>query len=349
MIQDISKELQLFTILILPAVLGLFFRPLIFGFDSYATINGICFGNWSALSSQPLTNFIFSFFPCSFLFFKVFMFLSLIITLYIIMKIVGLYFSDMSLFSLFFLIGLSPIMLFEFAKFENELFAYPLIVFGIYLLLKREFVWSLVVFLVSIFFWVWPYYLTFFPSNSLVLELRPFGGLSSLFLLVFFVPFIFLVKNKKVIGLSVVSLGLFLWNAKFFIFLMPFIAISIGLVLEKLHNKKEYINTAWLVCFILIFSVNLSLFMQEPQQIQFDLLSKGIEFAEKEDLPIYNDWSYGHWIEYLGYETKYKSGGHNPDYNLLEKPFVGLTDSNLLHLGCKFVSNARNLKLWVCK
>ena len=346
---EIIKELQLLTLLILPVTLGLFFRPLIFAFDGYATINGICTGDWSVLAMQPVTNFLFSFFPCSFLFFKIFSFLSLIITLYIIYKIMLNYYSPkISLYSLFFLLALSPIMLFQFAKFENDLWAYPFIALGIYFLLNKNYFKSFFSVALSLLFWVWPYHFTHFGTN-LALELRPFAGLSSLFLFAFVIPFIFLIKNRRIVVFGVLALAMFLWNSKFFIFLVPFVALGIGLTLQKVYENKTHIKTIWVLCFFLLFAMNYSLFMQQPQQNQFDLLSQGIELAEKENLPIYNDWSYGHWIEYLGKRTEYKSGGHNLDYNLLEKPFVGLTDSNLLHLGCDFVSSARTLKVWICR
>ena len=346
---EMIKELQLLTILFLPVTLGLFLRPLIFAFDSYATINGICHGNWSALAMQPITNILFGFFPCSFLSFKVFMFFSLLITLYIIYKIMLKFFDDkISLYSLFFLLALSPIILFEFSKFENELWAYPLIVLGIFYLFENKYHKTILAFALSLLFWVWPYYLTFIPSGG-ALELKLFGGLSSLFLFVLVIPFIFLIKNNKIRFLSSIFLLMFLFNAKFFIFLVPLICLGIGFILQKAYETEKYTKTLWLMCFFLIISVNVALFLNQPQQNQFDLIQDGINLAEKEEIPIFNDWSYGHWLEFHKYETKFKSGGNNPDYNSLKKPFVGLTDSNLLYLDCVFVSSARNLNLWICK
>jgi hypothetical protein len=142
---------------------------------------------------------------------------------------------------------------------------------------------------------------------------------------------------------------MFLWNAKFFIFLVPFICLGIGYLLQKAYKTEKHTKTLWLVCFFLLISINVALFLNQPQQNQFDLIREGIDLAENEEIPIFNDWSYGHWIEFHNYKTEFKSGGHNPDYNLLKKPFVGLTDSNLLYLDCVFVSSARNLNLWLCK
>ena len=74
--------------------------------------------------------------------------------------------------------GLSPLVLFSFGEFENELVAYPLILWALYFFFCRE--WDKVVVLgwFGFLFWPWAYYLSFVQRVfSPVLEMNLFHGL----------------------------------------------------------------------------------------------------------------------------------------------------------------------------
>jgi hypothetical protein len=115
--------------------------------------------------------------------------------------------------------------------------------------------------------------------------------------------------------------------------------------LNELVDKKSILVLA----IILYVGWNIALYVQQPTINDWDLINDTIELQKDTNYPVFNDWSFGHWLRIKGLETKYRSGGNNLDYNSLQKPFIGLTQSNLdCNLQNKYEHLARNLNLYVC-
>lgn len=334
--------------------IGLFLRQSLFALDSYAFKAFVCTGWNAGVQGNPLALYFFELMPCSLLFFKIVMFLSLLISLYFVFLIIKKEFCERTAWqSIVLLLALSPLLLFEFGKFENELLAYPFIVFAIYCFLNSKWFESLVGLTASLVFWGWPYYLVINVWASGVLEFRFLGGMLPLFGLVFVLPFVFLSKNKKILFGATISIVLFLFNMKFFIFLIPFITLGIAEALKLLQNNEKIKNFIWVLAFFLLIAWNIAFVLSIPTITEHNLTSEAVTYAKEHDLELYNDWSVGYLILDKGKDTGIYGGGPDTNYYLYEKPFVALTNQDLSELACvpisNFSSSTRSLTLWECK
>lgn len=334
------------------ASISLFLRFSLFGFDSYAWNELVCNGWSKTLKGNPFAWQLIQYLPCSLLFLKVVMFLCLFFTVLIIWKIVKDFYDERSAWiSIILLLSLSPIMLFEFGKFENEIFAYPFIVLGIYFLLNKKFIFGFVSLFFSLVFWAFPYYFTFFGGS--VLEQQIFSGLLPLFGLIFVVPLIFLSKDKNILVGSVVTLVMFLFNAKFFIFFIPFVALGLGELVKILDEREQLKNFVYVLAFILLIGWNVAFFFASPTIHEHIVVEEAVQLHKDTNFLIFNDWSYGYWLLNHGYDSGIYGGGKKTDYNLIEKPFIGLTMEDLSAVGCVptspgFSSLTRSMKVWKC-
>ena len=347
-------KLFLFAIIVFLCSIGLFVRQSLFGFDSYAFKAFVCTGWNKTLGSNPLATYFFELMPCNLLFFKVVMFVSLLLSLWFIFLIVKKFFEERTAWiSIFLLLSLSPIMLFEFGKFENELLAYPFIVFAIYSLLNKKWFAGLSGFTASIVFWGWPYYFTFgLSSANIVMEMKLFSGLLPLFGLVFVVPLIFLFKDKKILVGALLSVVMFLWNAKFFIFLMPFLALGLGNLIEILKNREQLQNFVYMLAFFLIIGFNIAFILAQPTNLEHNLIEEAVTYSKENNLSLKNDWSFGYWILDHGIDTGVYGGGSDTNYFLYDKPFVAVTNKDLSEMGCSPINHisslTRSIKIWKC-
>ena len=212
---------------------------------------------------------------------------------------------------------------------------------------------SLAGLIASLVFWGWPYYLFINVWSSGVLESRFLGGLLPLFGLIFVLPFVFLSKNKKILLGASVSLILFLFNMKFFIFLVPFIALGIAYALDLIKDKQQVKNFVWVIAVFLLFAFNIAFILAQPTIEEHILIEEAVSYAKNNNLQLYNDWSLGYWILDKGMDTGIYGGGEDTNYSSLEKPFVALTMQDLSALGCKptspgFSSLTRSMKIWKC-
>jgi hypothetical protein len=335
--------------------LGVFLRGSLFAFDSYATWHFIRTGSSEVISHWMLAPLMFSFFPDSLLFFKIFMFASFFLSVLFLFLLVEHFFEERTAWlSILVLLATTPYMLFEFAKLENNLFAYPLLFLGILLLFKKKW-YFFVPFLASLGFWVWPYYFWVSSIGYFVgaLELGLFGALFGRTFLgfLFIIPF-FLLRKKffVIIGLLFTVFGL--WSGHLTFFLIPIILLGIAKTLEILSSKGYDTKNVILPCVILIICFNMALFLSQPTSNDWFLVDESIKLSKDTNYPIYNEWSYGHWLVFKGYDTKYKSGGVDNNYFLFEKPFIGLTYQDLSGLDCRQTNQSstltRSTMIWVC-
>lgn len=358
------------------AFAGVFVRPTLFGFDSYAS--AICVaGDCSMLGIQPLAVELFQLMPDSIFFFKIVMFICFFLSVLALWLIVKNFFEErIAWLSIFVLLAASPIMLFSFGNFENEIFAYPLLFFAFYYLIQKDLPslkWlSLPLMAIALFFWggsafflialvplffilsvpsvliivnSMPLFLGFlFPTN--VLESRLFAGFFDLFLLVLTVPFIFGLKDKK-LWLSFVILLIFVGlQGKFNLLLMPFLVVGIGFALSKFGLNK-YLT---ILCIMLLVGWQVAFFFQQPTSDDWILINSTKQTLSDTNFRLVNDWSVGHWLNFVGVDTNSRSGGFDINFVLEEKPFVALT---VQELDCNkiksYQSVTRNLNLFLCE
>ena len=348
----IAYKPLLFSIIVFLCSLGLWFRSSLFGLDSYAFKANVCTGFSSTVGNNPLALHFFGLMPCNLLFFKLVMFLSLLVSLYFVFLVVKKEFNERTAWqSIFLLMALGPLLLFEFGKFENELFAYPFIVFGIYCFLNRDWFGGVSGLVASLVFWGWPFYLTFFGGG--VLEQQLFAGLLPLFGLVFVVPLIFLSKDRKVLLGGAVSVVLFLWNAKLFIFLIPFVCLGLAELVKLLDEKQRIKDFVMPLAFILLLGWNVAFFLASPTINELKIVEETVQLHKDTNFRIYNDWSYGYWLLDAGYDSQNYGGGEDENYFGYKKPFIGLSMKDLSVVGCEptsqgFSSLTRSMKVWKC-
>ena len=334
--------------LVFLASISIFLRFSLFGFDSWAS--WLCVkGNCDILGWQP--TWIFSIMPDSLLFFKLIMFVSLFLSVVILWKLVKDLFDERSAWlSIIFLFASTPFMLFEFGKFENELFAFPLILLGLYFLFLKKW-YFFVPLLTSLYFWMWPGY--FLPKFAVgLLELQLFAGLFNIFFGLIFVVVFFFTKSRWNIFLGFVFCGFLLWSSHLTIFILPVIVIGMGEALKLYESRGYNANSLIVPAVILILCFNVAFFLASPTISELEIVQVTANLHNDTNLPVFNDWSYGHWLRIYGVDTIYRSGGLDPDYNFIKKDFVALTNQDLSSLGCEsimgFASNVRSVNLWKC-
>ena len=226
-------------------VVGFLFRFDLLGVDSYASKLFVCNAE-RYIGFQPFAEFLFGFFPCNMFFFNFVMFFCFLAFLFACWLLV----RDKRV--VFALVCLSPIVLFEFSKFENELFAYPLIIFAFYFFSRKDYLYGFLACVVAGGFWLVAFvgvaYL--FPPLVFGLFLFPlsifgnsaveswFGfGFYTLFGWLLVIPFIFRLDLKKVLGFLCFFV-LFLFSVKFWVFLVPYILFGIKDLLELMEEIK---------------------------------------------------------------------------------------------------------------
>ena len=150
-------------------------------------------------------------------------------------------------------------------------------------------------------------------------------------------------KRARLAGWAMLIVGFI--KIKYMLFAIPFLAMGFVEFENKYKPKfKRWPNLIVVgLAFCLAYSM-LGLFAS-PTTGQFALVDETIELGTKDKLPIYNDWQYGWWFVYKGFDTNFKASYPNPDYNLLSPPYYALTSRDL---NCFLVQKELNLKLWRC-
>lgn len=363
------------------ASIASFLRSFPFGYDSYASILCQTSGECGMLGLQPLMVVLLGFLPFNtFLLNLVFLFCTFLT--FFGLFLIGLHFCKnerVVWLSLFVLVSFCPFFVFHLHEWENELFAYPLLLFGLYFLLKKKLFPCVCCFLLGGLFWggvvyvaaVWglafvagwlaiPLVLAYFlfPSSvvgflvpSLVVE-SMFGlGLLDLFVLVVFLPFCLDFREGEVflpLGLLVGFLFVLL-QGKFVFVLIPFVLLGIVRFVSLIEQKGHSMNLLIPLSFFMLFCMNVAFFYAEPSVEQMFLVKDSVKMAEDNNLQLYNDWSYGYWVNYYNYDTNFRGSFPDPDYNLLQKPFFALSDKNLTTIQCIVEKESSSLtKIWRC-
>jgi hypothetical protein len=133
---------------------------------------------------------------------------------------------------------------------------------------------------------------------------------------------------------------------KYMLFAIPLLMLNfVKFEQENAPHIKHFPN---LIVVGLVFACvfNIFGFFAAPTQQDFVQIENAIELANDLNVPLYNDWSYGWWVEYKGYTTQYKASYPEPDYNNLPRPFVALTTQEL---ACSKIKEQASKKTFICK
>jgi hypothetical protein len=363
------------------ASIASFLRSFPFGYDSYASILCQITGECGMLGMQPLMVALLGVLPFNhFLLNLVFLFCCF--ASFLALFLIGLHFCKnerIVWLALLVLVGFCPFFVFHLHEWENEVFAYPLLFFGLYFLLKKKNFPAICLFGLAGLFWggvfyvlaVWGLWLevgwlglpvligVYFFNSELIGFLVPtlvsesvFGfGLLDLFLLVVFLPFCLWFRDKELffpLGL-VVGLILVLLQGKLVVLLIPFVLLGIVRFIVLVEEKGHSLNLLIPLSFFMLFCMNISFFYAEPSVEQMVFVQDSVKTAKDHNLPLYNDWSYGYWLNYYRQDTNYRGSFPNPDYNNLQKSFIALSDQNLFNLNCQILKESKRItKIWKC-
>jgi hypothetical protein len=114
--------------------------------------------------------------------------------------------------------------------------------------------------------------------------------------------------------------------------------LAVPLLLMGLMNKEDseplqvrgYKIPVLLI--VLFLSVGWFVMAQNMYPTSKDIseMNQAINLAKLNGVPLYNDWGDGWTFVSLGYDTNYKISFPNPDWNNLQRPFVGWSKIDLL-------------------
>jgi len=359
-----------FLIFILP--MGMYFlRDGFLGFDSYYHLDFICHDkeaiNYKAWNNPQLAQIIFEVLPCDEHLLKAVIGASFLLSLIILFLTFRLHDKELAPLTMLF-IGLTPALLYNSVKIENDIFAYPILFTSMYFFLrylknKREEIMDLGVSVLFIFiaslFWggaiylliaysfaepillaitipliIWfadPITRTGLPRFD-VQENNPINGIKNF---IFYMGMLLFGKrgHKPEIPYFPLTFLLTLFgilNPKYFLLAIPFLALTIVNVYKNTSedNKKMIIMIA--LSLNLAWALTIGLSNLAPTEQTLEAVQEFNEYSEQNNLAKANDWQYGHLIFFYGGTSRQHSGPS--DFNIFEvKDHAVLTQQELVH------------------
>lgn len=326
-----SKNNYLYGLVIVGVVasLGQLIRPTLFGFDSYANLacsRGIDCG---MLGSQQAMVAILKMLPADILIYKLFMLFLLIGSLFALYFFAKRFLSPMtSFYAVLLTIGLSPILVFRFAEFENDLFAYFLLFWALYFVFSSKLVpkiASTILFVVAFIFFsaslvylpifalAWWIYLIpalgfgvfAFSYWSSVLVGNPnfatenilLGGVFQFFLWFFSFPFFVSHKDWRLVVGGVVTLVLATLSPQLMLFVVPFVVLGMGKLLDFFEKRENLTILLIVIAVFCLVSYQVAVFNQQPTQEDDGFVSFLVTTAKDKNIPFTADFTYDYWIE----------------------------------------------------
>lgn len=367
--------LYLFFVCLVP-FLFYFVNPLLAYYDSYAFLSGTC---------GLIDVYMLPFVPCNIFFIKLLLFFCFFVSVLSISvfgeQILG---KKVGWRAGLFAVAFCPLFFQQFIKFENDVFGLTLgfvslalfsialnknklthkaliVFFSLLVLFFAWFLWqpailiSIAMFLLSVYSYFFsilliipfihqiPTYISTKWSfgKYQVLEEMPLIGL---FGIIFVLPGLKFIP-KKILLPTILLLGLGLWKSKLMILAIPFIIIGFVLFVQKLERMKWFPNI-YIISIIMVLVMGFFSLGVSPTQQEMRIVEQSIQLSKDLNVPLYNDWTYGWWITYKGYPTKYRASYPNPDYNNLPRPFVALTKQQI---NCELIKKENKIKIFSCE
>jgi len=347
------------------------------GMDAYYFRNYISSDKSEALEETPIFgNAIFNILPDNDFLIKLVMFLVTLGCVYLF-GLIGEYYVPKYgwMAGLFLLTGV--IFHHIFIRLEDDLFGFFLVLVSWYILVNyhrvndKHFIkktalnlLSLLVLALAVFTWKWAIYFLIlfaflFKDNKLYLMS---AGIS---IIIFFnqilggiMPSLLVSENAPLIGiltLLIMMLGyaksarlkqnnaallfatiLTLGNAKFVFLLVPILCLNLCQYVKAMPRDKSQILL--IVSAIMLLYIAYSNFTAMPSEENYDLYNKYIKTSNDLNLPKYNNWSYGYYLEYLGIKTNSKKSAYD---NIIEYSntiiYTIPEDQNIKKYGCKIL------------
>lgn len=366
---------QFMVLFLLVACCSIFYalRPNIIGFDSYAYYSMTC-GLHTVEDLTLATPILFKLIPCNFLAIKLILLGLFFTSVLAIAKIGELFHSKGWLAGAFSF--LSPLLIVEFANFENDQFAFPFLFWSIYFFFKAKmgqkkalnYAIALTLLGISALFW-WGgiYYILAFALSDLVFFILaiPIVLIFGWKLLNTAIPYLtngqvfisefapgaamgywlfLLVALFSALPIFIPQLAFFfllgMLNLKFAIHAVPLLSVSVMLLFFKL--RQELIQ--WV--FLLLVGIGLgfyswSLMTMPPTYDQVKLVDQAIFDSQETGLTLKNDWDYGYWVIWRGGKASAYGWRQPQDYS----QGIILTRENL---DCQVLNKVNEMILYKC-
>lgn len=334
-----KKYLLFLAILIILPGIALFARPSMIGVDSYAFINGIC--HKDAFPSTPiLAKAVFEALPCDLTVLKALAWVLYACLVGVIAYLGNKFFGKDGLIAPVFAFLSLYWLLFPW-ELENDLLAMPFLWATFILFYNNKKLEALLLTLfVGATLWggAWLYLFAFWnygPSlligiitlalnfntiigtllpNAIVAENMILGGFISIFALnIGWFGFKDKELRKKFLPQLVFFAGIVLISGKYAYHAIPLLCLGcVGLWKSLNPVGKNCLIAAALVMFFLISA---NIYSTYPKEGTLESVQYGIELAEKQQKQLLNDWDIGYYLEFYSYDTNFKGGIPNPDYN----------------------------------
>jgi hypothetical protein len=335
----------LFFATLLPFLFYFFGKPELAGFDGYYFMDYACHG--AQINTPPIALLFFSWLPCDFLIAKIVLF-SCCFACVVFIALLGELFNQKHGWKAGLIAFLAPILFFTFIELENEQLAYPFLFASIYFFYRGK-KWDkfisagLLVFtglglwegaaymavafaLTQPFFWIigipilaiWPgqFVSKMMPDNQVNENMM--GRIMDTLFLGFFG---LLNPLRKVLPQLLFFFAIAIFNAKFSILVVPFLAPCLLCLIEepekslfwpklskiRLPGKikawldKNFKKYVYLSVFCALISQGMICMQNSmPSQEQISAVKYVITLGGGQ---VQNDWSFGHWVAFYGGET----------------------------------------------
>lgn len=368
----------LFVVTLLPFLVYLS-RPELTAADGYYFLQGVCKSEYE-IKTLPLHYIALSVLPCNIIAIKLFLFALCFLSV-VIIACMGTLINEKQGWKAGLLAFLSPLLVFEFAKFENDQFAFPLLFLSAYFLLKsfqsdtrkkqllnQGIAGTLI--LIACGFWAGGLYyvivfglttLLFFAGSiallalygkRLFIELVGLGGVdetlqgvSLFYLFGLILGYLNIPKNIFVplVFLTFISLV----NFKFTILAVPFACLAT--LQFFLSLPQRYQNILLYLSVFLAIGWGMNLLIQPPFPHHWEAVNYAVEQADGN--VIQNDWSYGYWIEHAGgipssRSSPLQQGRHGYGVVLTQKPLN--EDFFRNYKSCKHLKQFQDINVFKC-
>lgn len=354
------------------AVYGLT-RPDIDGFDGYAFLNQACEGK--PVEGQPiLADIALKAMPCSIPTIKGVLFALFSLTLLGIASLGSLFHKEKGWLAAVFSF-LSPALVFEAVKFENDQFAIPLIIWACYFFYKARLTKdyrldfaALALIIAAAGFWYGAVYVLLafaltsinliIPGitaiavysqkiignlipNANVVETMPGTGLAMMAGLVF----AFNSIPKAMIPQAAVFFVMAALQIKFAWLIIPILSVAMAvLYASKQHRLVEQAKPVFFtMSLLLVVAWGFALTGHPPHPHQWQAVEFAIE--QSEDGFVWSDWDYGYWVEYKGGVASQAGGGEQKPHGkgiVLTRGFLHDTK------GCTLLKRFGDTEVWRC-
>jgi hypothetical protein len=132
------------------------------------------------------------------------------------------------------------------------------------------------------------------------------------------------------------------------ILLLPFIALAIPHALKVIKQHPTIRISLYILAFCGLFGWNIAFLMQQPTQNDLIFVSESVKLSKDTNLPLFNDPSFGYWIQAQGYKTEFNPGSFKDlNYNL-KGIYLVEKDLNCLLIKKEKVIGRKQIAIFQC-